>query len=260
MPIDFHQESNANTYASRRADDSWFVEIHAILTGGSPRRVADIGCGGGIYSRAWRELGAESVIGVDYSAQMIADARAATIDDAISYRVGSADDTGLESDSCDVVFCRAVIHHLDDYVSAMREAYRILAPGGLLIVQDRTIEDVLQPISATHIRAHFFAAFPKLLQEERRRRPETAAFVSVIASIGFIQQEVHTMWETRRVYVGSDELRSDLLSRTGRSILHELRDDELASLADVMVQASRDQFPLREEDRWTMWTALKPGE
>ncbi|WP_374986114.1 50S ribosomal protein L11 methyltransferase [Alicyclobacillus sp. SP_1] len=39
-------------------------------------RVADIGYGGGIYSRAWVDLGAEPVIGVESSRVMVEVARA----------------------------------------------------------------------------------------------------------------------------------------------------------------------------------------
>ena len=34
-------------------------------------RIADVGCGGGIYARAWCALGAREVIGVDRSPTMI---------------------------------------------------------------------------------------------------------------------------------------------------------------------------------------------
>ena len=90
MPMDFHDISNAKTYASRQAQPDWFDLMQSILDDRAPGTVADVGCGGGIYSRAWRELGAESVIGVDSSVQMIEDARAATNDSAIQFKVADA--------------------------------------------------------------------------------------------------------------------------------------------------------------------------
>lgn len=256
--IDFHDSANANTYASRKAHPDWFTHVQSVLDGRQPGTVADVGCGGGIYSRAWSELGAESVIGLDSSAQMIADARAATNDESVRFSVSDASKTALEASSCDIVFSRAVVHHLDDHQAAMNEAIRILKPGGRIIVQDRTIEDVMQPSSPRHFRAHFFEAYPRLLDDERRRRPGTEEFQSVLAAAGFGETDVRTLWETRQVYQDAENLRADLLSRTGRSILHNLNDAELASLAETILEASAGHFPLEEQDRWTMWTAVKP--
>ena len=76
MPINFHDKANATTYAARTADESWLDQMGKVLAGSLPDQVADIGCGGGIYSRGWKALGAKSVVGIDFSQQMIDDARA----------------------------------------------------------------------------------------------------------------------------------------------------------------------------------------
>ena len=117
----------------------------------------------------------------------------------------------------------------------------------------------MQPTSPQHFRAHFFSEFPRLLETERRRRPETEALAITLANVGFEDPAIKTFWETRRVYQSADELRADLLARTGRSILHELSDDELGLLTETIVAASEGHFPLEERDRWTMWTATRPA-
>lgn len=258
MPIDFHDTANAKTYASRWAHEGWFQQMLSILGEREPGSVADVGCGGGIYSRAWRELGASQVIGIDSSIQMIEDGRAATNDPAIQFRVANAYETGIDANHCDVVFSRAVIHHLENYAAAMAEAFRIIKPGGMLIVQDRSIEDVLQPASPQHFRAHFFSLYPNLLEIERQRRPETGALSATLMRVGFESPSIATMWEARRSYQTPEELRDDIRARTGRSILHELCDDELATLTDAILAASEGHFPLEERDRWTIWSATKP--
>jgi len=258
MPIDFHDPGNAHTYAARHADPGWFTQVRDVLGGHEPGQVMDIGCGGGIYSRAWRQLGAESVTGLDFSQQMVNDA-AATDDPAVTFVVASAYETGLAPESCDIVFSRAVVHHLDDHAAAFTEAFRILKKGGMLIVQDRTIEDVMQPASPQHIRAHFFSVFPRLLDQERARRPDTEDFRTTLRRIGFSSPSVQTFWETRRTYQSADELKQDLLARTGRSILHGLSDAELQVLTTTILESSSGQYPIDEQDRWTMWIAHKPS-
>ncbi|MBV8189533.1 MAG: class I SAM-dependent methyltransferase [Alphaproteobacteria bacterium] len=120
MTIDFHAEANRSTYTGRRADPGWAEAMRGIVEP-SAKSVADIGCGGGIYSRAWRALGAASVVGVDFSAAMVDAAREQAVGDAqLSFGQGDAAATGLPSTSADIVFARALVHHLSDYGPPLR--------------------------------------------------------------------------------------------------------------------------------------------
>ncbi len=71
MAIDIHSKANRSTYVGRQADTGWIEAVRRIV---DPRGkcVADIGCGGGIYSLAWREIGAGDVVGIDFSEEMVA--------------------------------------------------------------------------------------------------------------------------------------------------------------------------------------------
>lgn len=128
--IDFHSAGIRGTYARRDADARWSEAMSSIVTP-EGRRIADIGCGGGIYSRAWRSLGAAEVVGVDFSEQMISDAREANAGiSALSFLHADALSTGLPGGGIDIVFERALIHHLPDVAACFAEAFRILVPGG----------------------------------------------------------------------------------------------------------------------------------
>jgi len=54
----------------------------------------------------------------------------------IEFSVAPGDDTGLESNSQDVVIIQTVLSHVSDPVAIIREAHRVLAPGGLLAICD----------------------------------------------------------------------------------------------------------------------------
>ena len=114
-----------------------------LLACESPR-VVDVGCGGGTYCLAWLGVGAASVVGVDFSqANLRGAAQRCGEVPGLSWQLGDAVDTGLAGGCADVVFQRALIHHLPDLGAAFTEARRLLTPGGQLIVADRTMADVL---------------------------------------------------------------------------------------------------------------------
>ncbi len=257
MEMDFHATANKTSYTGRHASDEWRECISGLIDV-RDKTAADIGCGGGIYARALVELGAAHVAAMDFSTAMLDGARkdCAGIA-AISFQQGTAIATGLEASRYDLVLERAVIHHLDAYDQNAAEVFRILKPGGKLIIQDRTIADVRQPPSAEHIRGYFFQAFPRLLDVETARRPDDEQIQHALVRCGFAHVQSSTLWETRKVHVDKATLAEEVLKRTGRSLLHALTDDELQQL----VRYLHDQLPegkLFEKDRWTLWVAERP--
>jgi len=250
-PIDFHSHENRDTYTTRQADPSWVAAVTGLV---DPRgkRVLDIGCGGGIYSRAWAGLGAAEVLGVDFSHQMVEAAAERSQGMAgVSFRQGDATATGLNDGCADLVFERALIHHVADWPACLREAYRLLRPGGAILLQDRTPKDVRQPATPEHIRGYFFERFPRLLAVEDGRRPRSADVVHHLEESGFGDVRTLTLWETRQVYRDLAALAADLRGRTGRSILHELSDDELETL--IAYIGDHVSGAVTEKDRWTLW-------
>lgn len=100
------------------------------------KTVLDFGCGSGENIVPLVERGAR-VIGIDISPDLIALARQrlsmAGLEAMVEAR--SAYETGLPDGSVDVIFCIALIHHLD--IARVRmEMQRILAKGGKIIVKE----------------------------------------------------------------------------------------------------------------------------
>lgn len=261
MAIDFQSSLIAGIYASCATDGGWAEALGQMLdvTG---KAVADIGRGGGIYSTALSAMGAAYVTGIDVSAQMTTDVekrRRRLAIDSVEFRHGRTD-ARIFPMTVSMCCCNAaLIHHLAAPHEAFVEAQRILRPGGTLLVQDRTLDDVTAPASARHFRAWFFEFYPQLLEVEHSRRPTSDHVATLLAASGFAAFELHTVWEQRRSYSSIDELRSDLLARDGRSILHELTDPDLEHLADdiralVAAELNPDR-PICELDRWTIWKA-----
>ena len=258
MGIDFHDSGNRSTYSGRVADDSWRSAVMGLVRAAGAD-IVDVGCGGGTYTRAWHDVGAATVTGVDFSEPILASARQEHGDlPGVGFRFGEASATGLDAGCADVVFERALIHHVPDLGSVAAEAARLLRPGGVVLVQDRTPDDVALPGSATSPRGWFFDVFPRLLDIENGRRPTQAAVTAALASAGLGDVTTTSLWEVRRRYADRADYLAEIAQRTGRSILHELSDAELVHLVDELEHRLPDG-PLVEQDRWTLWRGSRPS-
>ncbi|GIN72763.1 SAM-dependent methyltransferase [Bacillus sp. J14TS2] len=258
MGINFHNKKNQRTYTTRNADQSWIEAINNLVPIEDISRALDIGCGGGIYSKALSDMGVTSVTGVDFSKAILEGAQENCKEYRnISFQFGNAFDTGLASSNFQLLLERALIHHIKDLEACFKEAYRVVKDDGFYIVQDRTPEDCLLAGNENHIRGYFFELFPRLVEKETNRRYHSQLVIETLKAAGFRDIEEVKLWEVRKVYDTKEQLLSDLKERTGRSILHELDDKELQKLIDHIDVSLATTDIIVEKDRWTIWKAVK---
>ncbi len=135
-----------------------------------PLTVLDAGCGDGINLIGLRRFAtpepvAMQLVGVDYNPVRLARARA--LDAGVGLQRASLYQLPFRDAAMDVVLCNHVIEHVPDLGTALAELFRVLRPGGLLIVgvpnegclMGRTRNHIVQPwIARETDHVHFFTA------------------------------------------------------------------------------------------------------
>lgn len=160
------------------------VEVIEELLPLSGAAVIDVGCGDGWLTRKMTRDGAH-VIGVEVSPKHLAHAQSIPHVGDEHYMQGIAEDLPMPSRSADIVVFFNSLHHVEKagLFKALREAARVLKPGGILFVSEPLPEgdyfEVMKPV-------HDETAVRKNAQEALRYGPE----------FGLLQEKVFTYTDT----------------------------------------------------------------
>ena len=138
--LDLHGRVTPNTLEHWSYDRLVRTPIRRIVRatlGARPFVMLDAGCGNGRLFHVYRELGAQRIFGVDFSASMLREAQQRAAANGIPFfplRARLEELGCLPAGRFDLINLYGVIEHLPEPLPVLRLLARLVAPGGVLVV------------------------------------------------------------------------------------------------------------------------------
>lgn len=207
-----------------------WVELIASFVRCPAPSIVEIGAGTGMFSAAMaRWIEGSSVLAVDPSEAMLAEARRHHPHPAVRYVLGSAEAVPAPDDAFDMAFLSRVIHHLPDRALAVRELARILRAGGQVIVRTTFRE---------RLDARVYAYWPLLRTVDERRFPGEEEVVADFVAGGFALVETGSF--AQPVTAGLAEYHDRLVERPQSKFAH-LTPEQFHEGLERLAAAARDE-------------------
>jgi ubiquinone/menaquinone biosynthesis C-methylase UbiE len=86
----------------------------------------------------------KSVVGIDITAEMLREAEMLKAESAlgnVSFRPGDVHNLPFNDGAFQLVTCRRAAHHFSNIRRALEEIHRVLAPGGRVVIDDRSVPE-----------------------------------------------------------------------------------------------------------------------
>ena len=169
-------------------------ELNRLVEIVQPRknwRVLDVATGGGHTALRFSSEVAE-VYSVDLTPNMLKKAEAFIKDSGalnVSFKEGDAENLPFEDKSFDLVTCRVAPHHFPDCPRFVKEAFRVLKAGCILIVQDHLLPSDLAA-------ARVVDEFEKLRDPSHNRAYNDSEWTDMFESAGFSIEHTEVILKT----------------------------------------------------------------
>jgi len=197
------------------------VFSHSLLELRPGQKVLDIGCGCGDDLTELAKLVAPGgrAIGIDNSQLMINEARqrAAGYELPLRFDLGDAESLGWPSDYFDACRADRVFQHLQDPKRTLAEMFRVLKPGGRVLVVDRDwgmVEVNASDVETTCVVLNRACAGIRNGRIGRK-------LYGLFRNVGVIDTEVQTKFVSIKTFVAADTL-LDLRVVLGHAIAEKL--------------------------------------
>jgi ubiquinone/menaquinone biosynthesis C-methylase UbiE len=157
----------------------------SVLKEGS--NILEIGCGQGVGTKLIKTyFKPQRIQAIDLDPKMIKRAKRRIKDSHIRFEVGDASKLRFQDDSFDAIFDFGIIHHIPNWRDCLKELFRVLKPGGQLIMEDLSI-DTFQTRTGRTLRLFLDHPYDQMYTKEE--------FFQELKSLGFkIKQQYSNPW------------------------------------------------------------------
>ena len=115
------------------------IEMPAVLSlvpSLSQADVLDLGCGSGRFAFEFEKMGAKTVIGIDFSDEMIdlANKKKEQMASSVSFFVKDASQLDFKEEKFDFIFSSTLLHFIEDIKTLLQSLYKLLKKDGQVIL------------------------------------------------------------------------------------------------------------------------------
>ena len=156
-------------------------------------------------------------------------------------------DTGLESDSLDLVILRDAAGSVTRLVSTLFEAFRILKPGGGLMLKEFDAETLLDSRPQKYPQLLMSQMYPRVAAYLRHRHPRQMDIGMALIKAGFKDADSY-MLDSPVGHFSDFQAYADWVAVEGWRGMDELTPDERQSLLDQLPELMKSVAPAGEFD------------
>lgn len=191
------EDESSGTEAQERLTDMMIQRARL----GAGQRLLDIGCGTGRPAVRLAQATGCSVTGLSVSAMQVeqanARARKEGLSDQVRFQVADAMELPFQDASFDAVWAFESLLHMPDRAHVLRNAFRVLRPGGMLVLTDVTDQHPITDEERMLVYSGLMITSLLRFQE----------YPPLVEATGFsVEEALELTSNTRRSMVGTDKL------------------------------------------------------